>query len=307
MPEENIPENDNLESRMNASLNNNINPDTNTAELFEASNKLPPLKKSQKISAILLLIFSLVILVFWAIQFRNNLHEPFTYEDDGAAPVDTEQKEDDSTCNSPECIAKREAEQQNKDTDEDGLSDWDELNIYKTSPYLEDSDGDGVNDKEEIDKEEDPNCPQGTDCYNTEEAIDGAQNNTPNIGNPLMNTGLNNAGQTNLNNINQNDLNALMNQINGADGDTANLNNLLNQLSQESQNTNAGLPVQTQTQAQIPATPGSEEEKLQKLLTGQGDAGTLRTMLQSSGMDPNMLNQLSDDDLMDVYKQMTAN
>jgi len=50
------------------------------------------------------------------------------------------------------------------DTDEDGLNDWDEMNVYGTSPYLADSDSDGVNDLDEIKKGTDPNCPAGKTC-----------------------------------------------------------------------------------------------------------------------------------------------
>ena len=50
------------------------------------------------------------------------------------------------------------------DTDEDGITDWDELNIYLTSPYLQDSDSDGINDNVEIDLGTDPNCPTGRVC-----------------------------------------------------------------------------------------------------------------------------------------------
>ncbi|MFH0828892.1 MAG: hypothetical protein V1907_01800 [Candidatus Kerfeldbacteria bacterium] len=46
-------------------------------------------------------------------------------------------------------------ELKNSDTDKDGLSDYDELFQYSTSPFLKDSDGDGVTD----DKDADPNCP----------------------------------------------------------------------------------------------------------------------------------------------------
>lgn len=53
---------------------------------------------------------------------------------------------------------------QNQDTDNDGLSDYDEINIYKTSPYLEDTDSDGYSDKQEINDKENPNCPRGQDC-----------------------------------------------------------------------------------------------------------------------------------------------
>ncbi|OGG86588.1 hypothetical protein A3B87_02055 [Candidatus Kuenenbacteria bacterium RIFCSPHIGHO2_02_FULL_39_13] len=56
------------------------------------------------------------------------------------------------------------AELQSSDTDNDGLSDFDELYIYSTSPYLTDSDSDGYDDKTEIDGGFDPNCPKGQDC-----------------------------------------------------------------------------------------------------------------------------------------------
>ena len=51
-----------------------------------------------------------------------------------------------------------------RDTDRDGLSDYAELNIYKTSPYLADTDSDGVPDAIEIAQGADPNCPKGQNC-----------------------------------------------------------------------------------------------------------------------------------------------
>jgi hypothetical protein len=51
-----------------------------------------------------------------------------------------------------------------KDTDGDGLSDYDELYNYFTSPYLKDTDGDGIPDNVEIQNGTDPNCPQGKTC-----------------------------------------------------------------------------------------------------------------------------------------------
>jgi hypothetical protein len=53
----------------------------------------------------------------------------------------------------------------NKDTDGDGLSDYQELYTTKTSPYIADSDSDGVSDKAEVDRGTDPNCPEGATCY----------------------------------------------------------------------------------------------------------------------------------------------
>ena len=53
---------------------------------------------------------------------------------------------------------------QNQDTDEDGLSDYDELYVHKTSIYLKDTDSDGYDDKTEIQTGNNPICPAGTDC-----------------------------------------------------------------------------------------------------------------------------------------------
>lgn len=51
-----------------------------------------------------------------------------------------------------------------RDTDGDGISDYDELFVTHTSPYLKDSDSDGRSDQDEITKNSDPNCPQGKSC-----------------------------------------------------------------------------------------------------------------------------------------------
>jgi hypothetical protein len=52
----------------------------------------------------------------------------------------------------------------NQDTDGDGLSDYDEIFVTHTSPFVKDSDSDGKTDKEEVDAKTDPNCPTGQVC-----------------------------------------------------------------------------------------------------------------------------------------------
>ncbi len=65
----------------------------------------------------------------------------------------------------PEQVQQEEIESMKlKDTDSDTLSDFEETYVYKTSPYLNDSDSDGATDQEELKAGEDPNCPKGKNC-----------------------------------------------------------------------------------------------------------------------------------------------
>lgn len=87
------------------------------------------------------------------------------------------------------------------DTDQDGLSDFDELYVYGTSPYLKDSDSDGHSDKDEIDQGFDPNCPKGQDCRGTSETTDSNNTNSTTVttgqeGLGLTGTGLETTTQT---------------------------------------------------------------------------------------------------------------
>ncbi len=67
---------------------------------------------------------------------------------------------------------------QTMDTDGDGLTDFDELYVYGTSPYLKDSDSDTFDDNEEIDQGFDPNCPKGQDCRGTANTETNTNSNT---------------------------------------------------------------------------------------------------------------------------------
>jgi len=60
--------------------------------------------------------------------------------------------------------AERVEAMKSKDTDADGLNDYEESYVYQTSPYLEDSDSDGADDRTELAAGDDPNCPQDKEC-----------------------------------------------------------------------------------------------------------------------------------------------
>jgi hypothetical protein len=136
--------------------------DYHNEENYNKSVQPAPLGKGQKAAVVILAIFAIFAVVMWGRQFKKSINGPFAYN----APNETE--------NSAATQNNSDEELKNKDTDLDGLSDWDELNLYKTSPYLEDSDSDGFSDKNEIDSGNDPNCPTGRDCYGTTDPL---QNN----------------------------------------------------------------------------------------------------------------------------------
>ena len=115
------------------------------------------LSKSQKIAVTLLAFFALLVIVMWGYQFQRAINSPFEYK----GPVVNEVA---PVCADGSCEVD-ENDLSNQDTDGDGLNDYEELNFYKTSPYLEDSDSDGYSDKNEIESDNDPNCPIDQDCY----------------------------------------------------------------------------------------------------------------------------------------------
>jgi hypothetical protein len=108
------------------------------------------LQKGQKIGVVLLSIFSVFAVGLGFLQIRNTMYAPFALNNGIPYTV----KED---INTNEALIYR-------DTDKDGLNDFDELYVYITSPYLADTDSDGINDKAEIEKGADPLCPQGQNC-----------------------------------------------------------------------------------------------------------------------------------------------
>lgn len=122
------------------------------------------LGNGQKIALAVLAFFAVLVFVFGIINIQKGIYSPFSQK--------TSVKDKDSGhglekfCPGGNCSDLSDADLKNKDTDGDGLSDYDELNFYKTSPYLEDSDSDGFSDKEEIDNNKNPNCPAGRDCDN---------------------------------------------------------------------------------------------------------------------------------------------
>ncbi len=204
------------------------------------------LNRGQKIAAISLAVFALIIIIFWSLQFHSILYGPSS-----GSRIST----NSTALTEDEIDAKKQQELMTADTDKDGLSDWDELNTYKTSPYLEDSDGDDYSDKEEVGNDKDPNCPLNRDCYG----------------------------------------------LGIVDGDE----NLVTDKTTEQTGTDAAAQQQAtgqSTQNNSNASSMSDDEMLQKILSGEMDASTLRQILMSQGMSKEQLDNISDEQLMKNYQ-----
>jgi len=117
-----------------------------------------PRKKSEKKVLVFLVILVIVALPLSIWQINRQLKSPF-------APKKAEQTSSSNQLSSATNTETPRIESlRTSDTDQDGISDYDELYVYKTSPYIADSDSDKIDDKMEIEQGTDPNCPAGVVC-----------------------------------------------------------------------------------------------------------------------------------------------
>ncbi|MBP9864696.1 hypothetical protein KBC54_04605 [Patescibacteria group bacterium] len=108
------------------------------------------LQKEQKISVCLLGVCGVLVVGLSLYRLQANVVEPFLV--DNASIVKSKMLIGQTP-------ADLEALQRRTDTDGDGLSDWDETNVYHTNPNLRDSCGDGVVDNIRVATGKNINCP----------------------------------------------------------------------------------------------------------------------------------------------------
>jgi hypothetical protein len=214
-----------------------------------------PISRGQKIAVAVLGFFAIAVFMIWIVQTKEDLG--------GQKKVISEE----ATCPDGNCGTSV-ASQRTKDTDKDGLTDFDELNIHGTSPYIEDSDSDGIPDGQEVAASQDPNCPTGQDCQLMAEPATTAK-------------GEEEVGQ--MNSELQKTADSFENNKEGA----AQASGLLG----------AG---------SAPVGASTDLQSAEKIMQGQGDAAGLRQMLLSSGMDKTVLDQISDEELMTEYQKVIA-
>ncbi len=130
-------------------------------EVLERMEKTP----AQKLIIVLLALISVGVVGLGFLQFKNQLEGPFLADrliEEKArirGPLEflefyrQEQRNNDEL-----------TRLQQRDSDGDGLTDYQEIYIYKSNAYSADSDADGVEDGAEIAQGTDPNCRPGEIC-----------------------------------------------------------------------------------------------------------------------------------------------
>lgn len=113
----------------------------------------PSFSKEQKAAFGLLVAFGAFGLIFGVFYLWKHIAAPFAISYSGPRLQTSEEQQSEEVLK-----AKR------TDTDGDSVSDYDELYVFKTSPYLLDTDSDGINDQVEIASGSDPSCALGAAC-----------------------------------------------------------------------------------------------------------------------------------------------
>lgn len=206
---------------------------------FQAEGNL---SRNQKLAVIGLAILGFLIIFLWSMGMKNNIYAPLSPKGQVA--------DQDNACPGGNCALTEEQRQKTQDTDGDGLTDWNEINVFGTSAYLEDTDSDGITDGVEVQNNQDPNCPLGQDCGRSSAVV----SSEADASSPLA-------------------------------VEPEEIGNLIASSSS----------VMTNEQVQ------ANQEDFNKVFGGQADAKVLRKLLIDSGIKKELLDKMSDEELLQSY------
>jgi len=117
------------------------------------SERHPPSPLHQRLALGLFVVIGLMTFGLGAVRLSKSIGDPLRLKGGGSGFKSAEETEREKT-----------EKLRGQDTDGDTLNDYDELYVFKTSPFLDDTDSDGENDGKEVASESDPNCPKGKTC-----------------------------------------------------------------------------------------------------------------------------------------------
>jgi hypothetical protein len=248
----------------------------------------------QKLAVAFLLSFTFLMIGLAVYSMKSNLQESLAYGGEQNKIADVE-----GTATTSDDYLKE------RDTDKDGISDYEELKTYGTSAFLPDTDGDGVGDADELKNGTDPNCPEGQNCSN-QSGLFNANSGTGASSSEVMASGqqpvftdeqlkqMQQVGQlTDIKNqidvLSQSTGSSSLGRSSSTAG--ADLMNSISGVEAAGQGAAAGLGVADKAQAQA-------------ILKGGASAANLREALIKAGLTREQLDQISDDDLLKNYQAM---
>ena len=227
---------------------------------------------------------AIIALGFW--QISSSLKVPLPDVPGGQILPPSQAEVEDLSAKTPQELKK-------VDTDEDGLSDFDEIWVYATSPYLADSDSDGISDYDEIMDRTDPGCSEGQTCFTSTEGAELIENTQ-------VETSPNTAeGKKKPLDVTAEELRSVLVQSGQFTKEQ------IDQVTDEEL-----MSVYNQTLADNPDLKNSEASESESSSAveqlSQVSASEVRQLLISQGMDESILNQFDDQALMTLYKEALA-
>jgi len=245
--------------------------DENTKNRSAKSAQDENQKKTEILLAGAILFLGLGAIVLGFFQLKNQLSGPFAVK---STEAETQKDQTD-------LLGLKQ-----RDTDSDGLSDYDEFYLYNTCPYLPDSDSDKIDDAKEVAQGSDPTCAEGQNCFavwGMEALADPTQKEDP--------TSLFSSG------FDTDELRQILVEAGVDESDLAQLSDeeliaTYNQVLTESQAQSAG-------EEPTITLPSTNVEDL--------SADQIRELLKQAGIATDVLEKISDEDLMDLVQETLAN